>query len=82
MADQELRDRSNRLLGKIKQRSDGKLEGRDASNRLKGTYDPKRDETRDSSNRQGQHALNADHRPNKIGLDEKHLTTLRKPSLN
>ena len=51
MTDQILRDRNNRLLGKIKQRSDGRLEGRDASNRLKGTYDPKKDETRDSSNR-------------------------------
>jgi hypothetical protein len=51
MADQEIRDRHNKLLGRIKQRSDGKLEGRDASNRLKGTYDPKRNETRDASNR-------------------------------
>lgn len=51
MADQELRDRSNRLIGKIKQRSDGKMEGRDASNRLKGTYDPRTNETRDASNR-------------------------------
>jgi hypothetical protein len=51
MADQELRDKSNKLLGKIKQLSNGKLEGRDASNRLKGTYDPKSNETRDSSNR-------------------------------
>jgi hypothetical protein len=51
MADQELRDSSNRLLGKIKLQSSGKFEGRDASNRLKGTYDPKSNETRDSSNR-------------------------------
>lgn len=51
MADQELRDRSNKLLGKIKSLSNGKLEIRDASNRLKGTYDPKRNETFDSSNR-------------------------------
>lgn len=51
MADQELRDRSNRLLGRIKQRSDGKLEGRDASNRLKGIYNPKNNETRDPNNR-------------------------------
>ncbi|MGH7146724.1 MAG: hypothetical protein ACREIJ_02330 [Nitrospiraceae bacterium] len=50
MADQELRDRSNRLIGKIKQFSNGKLEGRDASNRLKGTYDPKTNETRDANN--------------------------------
>lgn len=51
MSDHELRDKKNRLLGKIKERSDGKLEGRDASNRLRGTYDPKTDVTHDSSNR-------------------------------
>lgn len=51
MADQEIRDKSNRLLGKIKQLSSGKFEGRDASNRLKGTYNPKTNETRDASNR-------------------------------
>jgi hypothetical protein len=50
MADQELRDRNNRLLGKIKQLSNGKLEGRDASNRLKGTFDPSSNETRDQNN--------------------------------
>jgi len=43
-----LRDRSGRNLGKIKKRSDGKLEGRDHTGRLKGIYDPKRDETRDA----------------------------------
>lgn len=51
MADQELRDKNHRLLGKIKTLSTGKLEIRDASNRLKGTYDPKMNETRDSSHR-------------------------------
>lgn len=51
MADQELRDRSGRFLGKIKQLSSGKFEGRDASSRLKGTFDPKTNETRDSSGR-------------------------------
>lgn len=51
MADQELRDRTNRLLGTIKQRSDGKFEGRDRVNHVVGTYDPKTNETRDSSNR-------------------------------
>jgi hypothetical protein len=50
MADQELRDKHNKLLGKIKTRSDGKLELRDSHNTLKGTYDPKRDETRDPHN--------------------------------
>ncbi len=51
MADQELRDKSNRLLGKIKALSNGKLELRDHTNRLKGTYDPKSNETRDHTNR-------------------------------
>lgn len=51
MADQELRDRSGRLLGRIKTLSSGKLEIRDASGRLKGTYDPSNNETRDSSGR-------------------------------
>lgn len=51
MADQELRDRNNRLLGKIKTLSNGKLELRDPTNKLKGTYDPKKNETRDPSNR-------------------------------
>jgi hypothetical protein len=51
MADQELRDSSNRLIGKISTSSNGKQEIRDASNRLKGSYDPKSNETRDSSNR-------------------------------
>jgi hypothetical protein len=35
------------MLGRIAQRSDGRLEGRDANGRLMGTYDPRRDETRD-----------------------------------
>ncbi len=51
MADQELRDKSNRLIGEIKQLTNGKLEIRDASNRMKGTYDPKTNETRDAQNR-------------------------------
>ena len=51
MADQELRDKNNRFLGKIKQLSNGTLEACDASNRVKGTYDPKSNETGDSSNR-------------------------------
>jgi hypothetical protein len=50
MADQELRDKTNRLLGKIKTLSSGKLELRDHTNSLKGTYDPKRNETRDKTN--------------------------------
>jgi hypothetical protein len=51
MADQELRDRNNRLIGKIRVLSNGKHEGRDATNRLRGTYDPKTNETRDANNR-------------------------------
>lgn len=50
MADQELRDRSGRLLGKIRP-SGSKFEIRDASGMIRGTYDPNRDETRDSSGR-------------------------------
>lgn len=51
MPDQILRDKSNRMIGKIRTLSNGKMEIRDASNRLKGTYDPKTNITRDSSNR-------------------------------
>ena len=50
MADQILRDGSNRLLGIIRDVG-GKLEIRDASNRLKGRYDPGTNQTRDASNR-------------------------------
>ena len=49
MADQELRDRSGKLLGRIRILSGGKLEARDASGVLKGTYDPKANETRNAS---------------------------------
>jgi hypothetical protein len=51
MRDQELRDRTGHLLGKIKTLSSGKLEIRDSSGRLKGTYDPKANETRDNNGR-------------------------------
>ena len=51
MADQELRDRYGRLLGRIRTRSDGRLELRDAYSRLKGTYDPKTNQTRDDLGR-------------------------------
>jgi len=47
MADQELRDKSGKLIGKIKTQTTGKLEVRDVAGRLKGTYDPKADQTRD-----------------------------------
>lgn len=50
MADQELKDSNNRLIGTIKTLSGGRLEIRDANYRLKGIYDPKTNETRNSSN--------------------------------
>lgn len=49
--EQVLRDKNGRMLGKVKQRSDGRLEGRDATGRLRGTYDPKLDKTRDHTGR-------------------------------
>lgn len=51
MSDQQIRDRNNKLLAIIKTASGGKQEIRDASNRLLGTFDPRANETRDSSNR-------------------------------
>jgi hypothetical protein len=51
MADQELRDKGGRLLGRIKTLSIGKLEARDAGRRLKGIYDLKTDQTRDPGGR-------------------------------
>jgi len=50
MADQELRDKSVKLLGKIKDVG-GKLEIRDSAGRLKGKYDSKTNETRDDAGR-------------------------------
>lgn len=49
--EQVLRDSNNRTIGKIKTIANGRLEGRDANGRLKGTYDPKANETRDSNGR-------------------------------
>lgn len=49
MSDQELRDKHGALLGKVKTATGGKLELRDRSGSLKGTYDPKNNETRDKS---------------------------------
>lgn len=46
-----LKDSNNRPVGKVKVLSNGKLEGRDANGRLKGTYDPRSNETRDSNGR-------------------------------
>ena len=46
---QELRDASGLLLGKIIQSSNGTFGGLDARGNLKGTYNPKNNETRDAS---------------------------------
>ena len=51
MADQQIRDKMNRLMATIKTLSSGKLEIRDPKNRLLGTYDPRTNETRDPMNR-------------------------------
>jgi hypothetical protein len=48
---QQLRDSNSRPIGTITTTSNGRLEGRDANGRLKGTYDPKTDQTRDSNGR-------------------------------
>ena len=48
---QELRDSNGRSVGSIITTSNGKQEGRDANGRLKGSYDPKTDQTRDSNGR-------------------------------
>jgi hypothetical protein len=46
MADQDLRDKSGRPIGRIKTLSGGKLELRSAAGNLLGTYDPKQNQTR------------------------------------
>jgi hypothetical protein len=48
---QELRDSNGRPIGSITITSSGKHEGRDANGRMKGSYDPKTNQTRDSSGR-------------------------------
>jgi hypothetical protein len=48
---QRLQDANGRSIGWISNGTNGKLEGRDANGRLKGTYDPKTDQTRDSNGR-------------------------------
>ncbi len=47
MHTEDLRDRNNRVIGRIITRSDSVQEMRDPVNRLNGTYNPKTDETRD-----------------------------------
>lgn len=49
MADQQIRDRNQRLLATIKTLSSGKQEIRDPSLHLLGTFDPKSNETRDAN---------------------------------
>ena len=49
MADQEIRDKNRRLLGKIKSISGGRFEIRNATGKLLGKYDPKQNETRNAS---------------------------------
>jgi hypothetical protein len=51
MADQQIRDRNNRLVATIRTLSSGKQEIRDPNTRLLGTFDLRSNETRDSNNR-------------------------------
>jgi hypothetical protein len=50
MADQILKDKNNKVLGKIKQLSNGQLEIYDYHNKRLGKYDPKTDQTRNANN--------------------------------
>ena len=47
----QLRDSNSRTIGSITTTPTGKLEGRDANGRFKGSYDHKTDQTRDSNGR-------------------------------
>jgi len=47
MATQELRDRTGRLIGKIKELHGGKLELRSRTGRMLGRFDPRSNQTRD-----------------------------------
>lgn len=51
MHEQVLKDKAGRIIGKIRKITGGKLEISDAAGRLKGYYDPKTNETKDSSGR-------------------------------
>jgi hypothetical protein len=51
MKEQVLKDSSGRIMGKIRETTGGVLEIRDAAGRLKGKFDPRTNETRDSSGR-------------------------------
>ncbi len=47
MGQRELRDRTGKLLGRLRELPGGKLELRDHVGRKQGIYDPRTDETRD-----------------------------------
>ena len=51
MAEQAIYDHTHRLLGRIRTLNNGKMELRDHTGRLKGTYAPRSNETRDHTNR-------------------------------
>lgn len=51
MRDREYRDRNYRLIGKVRERTDGRREARTPEGSLLGTYDPDRKETRDPNGR-------------------------------
>lgn len=51
MADQQIRDRTNKLFASIKTLSSGKLEVRGVRDRILGTCDTRANETRDATNR-------------------------------
>jgi hypothetical protein len=57
MSNQTLRDRNYNIIGYIETRSDGTRVGKDKQGRIKGYYDPKRNQTKDS---QGRLVANAD----------------------
>ena len=51
MADQYLKDPQGNLLGRIKTQYDGKLELHDRTGSIRGSYNPKTNETRDRFNK-------------------------------
>lgn len=51
MKEEILRDKSNRMIGRIRENGSGKIDIFDHQNKIKGTYDPRRNETRDKSNK-------------------------------
>ena len=51
MSSQDLRTASGQLIGRVVNLSSGKQEIRSPSGQLKGTYDPRTNETRDPSGR-------------------------------